>query len=390
MFRSYILSGICAAMALALIGYAIFFSPREKEGEEVEYEVAFNSESIGEKIIGKRVEEIAEAYLPPKEVSRKRRNTFQATYENVRIYTPGENTVVRSMTVDFADSLATAVQLGESSASFDAKILNTLPFLFKCIDAEIATREVTVHKGTATGFTKFLILVFGLLLLAVISFAGSFIVWPLLLVMLDRSKAIFAFFAGAVLIVAANWLYFGFLAYSQGGIKGFLIVGGIFAVIMIWKVFKEAFIEADDYSHLHAPSAPTQPSGPYVTSQLAMNHMRNLAMIIRIQSSAGVPPSQKRAEALVNVCQRLNLSSENFQYCLNNPQAGEIVVPSQAIREQFVKDIVNIVAADNPIPKESAAIGSMYASRLGVERDDYLRMIDEEGRRRLGTSPTIV
>ena len=91
-----IYSGIAALLVAGLV-----YGASDKKGETLKYSVVFNSGSIESKIVGKHYNEITKRYLPPTEVTQgRKRGTFTAKYDRLRVFTKGDSHVINGMTVN--------------------------------------------------------------------------------------------------------------------------------------------------------------------------------------------------------------------------------------------------------------------------------------------------
>ena len=295
MYKNYILPVICFVLTLGMMVFTYFYDAKEKTGDKVEYKLVFNSATVESKIVGKSHKEITAQYLPEKEILKKgRKGTFTASYDGLRIFTQGDRREIRSMEVDFKDSVAVALRLGEprEKTTWSAKVLNLNPLMFKLIDAEFSTRTITASNGKAKGWQVPLLLVLALVFVVLGGVGGFNLVWPLLTFLCRKLGFWVATVMGLFIILAASWLWWPLLAYTSTNIGSFLVIGVPFTLYAIIKLF------AREPEEEWAPAPVAAPKNDYsddsnesdlpdwghyleeIPHVIAINHLKNLWYLV--------------------------------------------------------------------------------------------------------------
>lgn len=242
-----VISIIACVLTAALLAFTLVYDAKDKTAEKVDYSVVFNAATIESKLVGKHYNEITRRYLPAAETTRgKKRGSFQARYKDIKVFTRGDAHIIYGMTVSFRDSVATALTLDEPSAKkrLDARVLNLNPLAFKLIDAEIGTRDLTPDRGSAKGWGIPLLLLLALVVFALWGVGWFFLVWPLVMLCTFHIKIPWGSILSVALMAAAAWVWFPFLAYSQGHVGLYLLVGipaFLFIVYRIWPEYDDTF-----------------------------------------------------------------------------------------------------------------------------------------------------
>ncbi len=386
MYKSYILSIVGFLAGIAAVVYLASFYQKDRPDEDYEISFVFNKATIGSKLAGKTYDQVAQEFLPATEVLEKNARklnsgNFSARYDKVKVFSKGSKDVIRSMTLEYKDSVVVKIALGEPTPSKDAKWVNLSPLSYKMMDWGWGTRDRELKdKDSARGWQ---IPVF-LLLLLILVLLPFFFLWPLGVWLVKKMEGLGVVIYVAVLLVAL-WLFDGFIAYSNGSTVLFLVLQAVALAITIRSMGKANKPQWEPtFSESGTSSAPRS-SSSICTKQEYVGHLCNLAYLMACVGLDGKqdPQSEKRARVVVDTMSQygVHLTTDEFQYCMEHPRdTDNVSVPSNpAIRAEFVQDFFRFLASDETIPITSVklAIVTIYAKKLGepMELTDAMKRI---------------
>lgn len=385
MYKNYILPCIFCALTVVLVFASHIYSKKEKTGDELEYKVVFNSATIEQKIVGKHYTEIAKRYLPASEITKKKRKgTFTAAYKGVTVFTPGDSHVSYGMAVQFKDSVATAITLDEprSKASGSAKILNLNPHVYKLINAEFCTRDVTAMKGRAKGWQIPFLLLLGILLILFVGTGGFLLVWPLVTLCSKRLPLMAGFFVGLVLIIIANWFWYPFVAYSQGNIGLYMIPGVAFILYAVYQLMQPL---EDEYDAFHEPSGSgssyqgsTERYPIAMTHEIAVNHFNHVMYL----GWCVCNEAHERIPMLNDIGHNLGIYTEEWSRIMRKVEKEgvdpTIIIPShEGLCDEFVRDYIYVLLSYLPVNVQAVHMAMAWAKDLGVNPEVFLGYLEE-------------
>ena len=386
--------GACV-LTIAVLVAGLVYGASDKKGETLKYSVVFNSGSIESKIVGKHYNEITKRYLPPTEVTQgRKRGTFTAKYDRLRVFTKGDSHVINGMTVNFKDSVATALTLDSPSekSTMDAKVINLNPLTFSLIDAEIGTREVT-SDDRAKLWEIPLLLVILLVFAAVMGAGWIFLVSPL--VVLCRRLGAFGKVLSIIVLAAAAWMWYPFVAYCQDAVGLYLVVG-ILALVFLPRLL------SDRDKPVSAKPRPASSSGSPdsyggVTYDKRYRHLENLVKLVFFISIPWEDFMADYRPLLRTIAGRLGVSSNELERMIgrcspsdpDDPESRsihiEVVVPWGYLKKEYAEDFVRIIACRDTMLTPSA-IDFLFdvMDSYGLSRSDFLARVNEIGRREFG------
>ena len=401
MYKNYILPVICFVLTLGMMVFTYFYDAKGKTGDKVEYKLVFNSATVESKIVGKSHKEITAQYLPEKEILKKgRKGTFTASYDGLRIFTQGDRREIRSMEVDFKDSVAVALRLGEprEKTTWSAKVLNLNPLMFKLIDAEFATRTITASNGKAKGWQVPLLLVLALVFVVLGGVGGFNLVWPLLTFLCRKLGFWVATVMGLFIILAASWLWWPLLAYTSTNIGSFLVIGVPFTLYAIIKLFAR---EPEEPEEEWAPAPVAAPKNDYsddsnesdlpdwghyleeIPHVIAINHLKNLWYLVCMGNF-----ENERCDLHAEYADEMpSISGEEYRTTLieDNSYEPYVMVPaSQSLRQRFVEDYCCMLVCHTPVKFSLVNIAGDMALRLGYSSEHFAAILKEVAKDRYG------
>lgn len=401
MYKNYILPVICFVLTLGMMVFTYFYDAKEKTGDKVEYKLVFNSATVESKIVGKSHKEITAQYLPEKEILKKgRKGTFTASYDGLRIFTQGDRREIRSMEVDFKDSVAVALRLGEprEKTTWSATVLNLNPLMFKLIDAEFATRTITASNGKAKGWQVPLLLVLALVFVVLGGVGGFFLVWPLVTFLCRKLGFWVATVMGLLIILAVSWLWWPLLAYTSTNIGSFLVIGVPFTLYAIIKLFAREPEEPEeewepapvvapkiDYSN-DSNESDLPDWGHYleeIPHVIAINHLKNLWYLVCMGDF-----ENERCDLHAEYADEMpSISGEEYRTTLieDNSYEPYVMVPaSQSLRQRFVEDYCCMLVCHAPVKFSLVNIAGDMALRLGYSAERFAAILKEVAKDRYG------
>lgn len=391
MYKNYILPVICFVLTLGMMVFTYFYDAKEKTGDKVEYKLVFNSATVESKIVGKSHKEITAQYLPEKEILKKgRKGTFTASYDGLRIFTQGDRREIRSMEVDFKDSVAVALRLAEprEKTTWSAKVLNLNPLMFKLIDAEFATRTITASNGKAKGWQVPLLLVLALVFVVLGGVGGFNLVWPLLTFLCRKLGFWVATVMGLFIILAASWLWWPLLAYTSTNIGSFLVIGVPFTLYAIIKLFAR---EPEEPEEEWAPAPVVAPAvdnasdsndadypdwGHYleeIPHDIAINHLKNLWYLVWMGDF-----EEEMFDLHSALAYEMNIRGEKYRATLidGNTYEPYVMVPaSDNLRKRFAEDYCSMLACHVPVKYSLVSKAAKMALKLGYSGDRFVELL---------------
>ena len=387
MYRNYLVPIIFCVLTLGVVGFFTFYVETPDPERETEYDVVFNSATLEQKIIGLSYDEIVSRYEPAEKITGKQKSGyFSAHFDDLRIYTRGEDHIVRGMTVQFKKGAAVSVKLDkpDEKESMGAYLLNHNPLVWPMIDAEIGTRDVTVHKGSAEGILKYLLLIAGILYILLTGAGGFFIIWPLLTLIVKKIGGWGARVLGLALVLAISWLWFPFVAYSMDNIGLFMGVGGFVELIGLIGLLTGTRKHVPVYSgsssssssSSYSPPSPSAYWGRYqirVPRELAMNHVELLWYLLIAD-----PDTDTAWNLHTDISNQLHISDDDYGVAIQKSTPDDytpsVMKPVYDVhRREFVKDYCRIILDGKTMLKASVLYkAAELAVALGVEMQDFL------------------
>ena len=375
MFKSYVLSIV--GMLLGVGALVFIYIYRDKlEPENAKYNCVFNSATLESKIIGLKLDDVSEKYLAPASVKTVKKKggkkDILAHYEDVKIFTRGEKTVVREMDVTYQDSVATAITLGEPHATKDASIANFSPLAFTLIDAEIFTRsKETVNTEKAQKWQAVLLILW-LIVMANLPF---FLTWPLATWAAKKLDTPWGALLMIPLWLVLYWIYFGIASYAIGTAMLFVVLGIIWLLIAM-RAFSKATHPVPEptfsptYQSGRSNTASRNTINPTRRQQDYYCHIQNLAMISAAASFAK-NESETRYQFIVDIAMREELELERFKQAINSPTIKACQPSNPALRQEFIDNIAKILLCDTTFSTIQLGIAKTLTMGLGVSDDDF-------------------
>lgn len=367
MYKNYILPISACILTIVLMAGSIIYSGRNKSGDNLKYNVAFSAATVEQKIVGRHYTEIAQRYLPPAEITgKKRRGTFNAKYDGVRIFTPGDSHVIYNMTVAFKDSTAVALTLGEPSKkeNFNAKVLNWNPLVFKLIDAEFGTRDISEKKGKANGLEIVLLLLLFVGIVILFGAGSFFIVWPLITLLAKNCNNLVSLVAATALLVAAGYFWFPFIAYVQGSVGLFLTAG---VIIQLYALLR-----------LKGHVNEALPCEYKVSHQSVINHLELLVMVAMYGEQYSGKRKSKIDKIRVKggVSRREMAGVEQRAKIMLEDSSFNVDVPTDInTKKAFVINFAELLLCQIPI-KHTLLNAAMHVTRsLDYNYDSFLNLL---------------
>ena len=393
MYKSYILSIVGFLAGIAAVVYLASFYQKDRPDEDYEISCVFNKATIGTKLAGKTYDQVAQEFLPATEVLEKNvrklnSGNFSARYDKVKIFSKGSKDVIRSMTLEYKDSVVAKIALGEPTPSKDAKWVNLSPLSYKMMDWGWGTRDRELKdKDSARGWQIPLFL----LLLLILVLLPFFFLWPLGVWLVKKMEGL-----GVVIYVAALllvlWLFDGFIAYSNGSTIVFVVVQAV-ALLITLNSMSKAIRGASAPTYSQSGMSGSSSNGRCSKSEY-IGHLCNLAFLMASYGPDNKqdPASEKRARVVVDSMSRygIKLSTDEFQSCMSHPHdTNNVSVPSNpAIRAEFVEDFFRLLASDETIPITAIklAVVKIFADKLGesMELPDIMKRVVEVAKNEFG------
>jgi hypothetical protein len=385
MYKNYIVPIIFCLLTLGVVGFFTFYAEKPDAERKTEYDVVFNSATLEQKIVGLTYDEIAGRYAPAEKISGKKSSGyFSAHYNDLRIYTKGENHISRGMTVQFKKGTAASVKpdKADEKESLSAEVINLNNLTWHLIDAEIGTRDVTVLKGGAEGALKYLVIIAGILFILLVGAGGFFIIWPLLTLIVKKIGGWGARVLGLALVLGISWLWFPFIAYSMDniglylGVGGFVKLIGLIGLLTVTRRHVPVYSGSSSSSSSYSPPTPSAYWGRYqirVPRELAMNHVEILWYLLIAD-----PDTDTAWDLHTRIANDLHVSDDDYGIAIQrstpDSYTPSVVVPAYAVhKREFVKDSRHIVLDGKTMLKSSVLYtAARLAVTMGIEMQDFL------------------
>ena len=392
MNKDYILPLIGSIVTIALVVFSTVYYSKDKDGEKVKYTVVFNSATIESKIVGRHFNEISGRYLPPSEVKgTRKRGKFEADYSGIKVFTKGDAHIIYGMTVSFKDSVATSLTLKEPSSKtrMDARIVNLNPLAFKMIDAEIGTRDVTPDRGSAKGWEIPLLLLLGLLIFILMGTAWLIVLIPLLMYFMREIEQPLNWIASFILPAIFAWLWFPFLAYSQGNALLYAIIG-IPAFLVIFFILDR---RDTSFDHIGPRTSP-----PTAQENNRLHHLESLVKIIYYYNDRSDDFIGDYMPVLRSIAERIGISHtqlddivaslERLRKTDPNPDTFgnahvEVVIPADSLsKKQYADDYARILACHctSVTPSAITFLLDIMSDFGGEYKENFIARADEIAR----------
>ena len=378
MFKSYIVSIIGFLLGVGAIIYAGIYT-NYFEPDNVKQTYVFNAKTIELKLIGKTSEEIAENYLPPVSVKKLKGQGNQiAHYEDIKIFTRHEKTVVESMDITFKKNVAESIKYGEAHKNRDASFANASPLAFWLMDKELFTKGKEVIESEQAEKWQIPLL---LLLLVFLVNLPFLLTWPLATLMAKKMDDV-AFFLIAPLWLLLYWIYLGIAAYAIGTAMVFLILGGIWLLIAM-----RAFYRAVDtpvysgstggYSGSSYGSGSSSSSGSSyqppkqpITETVEVRHFENLSALFTIAQMDKLP-QDKIMQTISDIGLREKIDMDAFKYAVAHPSLEIPLGVTGSRKMQFVDDIAQVITCQTTISDKFLSVGLSFAEKYGLDTDQF-------------------
>ena len=213
-----------------------------------------------------------------------------ARYENIKIFTRGEKTIIEGMDITYRNGVAASIKYDEPRKNKDAIFANYSPLAFFFMDKEFLAKDQEVVNTKKAEKWQIPLLILLLVFLVNIPFLLS---WPLATLMAKKIGGGVSVFLALVLWLALYWMYLGIAAYAIGTAMIFLILGGIWILIAL-GAFARAVrpvytapsgYDPSDYDTSSSSSGPAssyQPPLQPKTDSPAVQHLQNLAALLSL------------------------------------------------------------------------------------------------------------
>ena len=380
MFKSYIVSIIGFLLGVGAIVYAGIYT-NYVEPDNVRQTCVFSSKTINQKLIGKTPEEISEKYLAPVSTKKLKGKGNQIShYENVRIFTRHEKTVVETLDITFQNGVAESLKYGEPRKNKDASFANASPLAFWLMDKEIFTKGSEVIKAEQAEKWQIPLL---LLLLVFLVNLPFLLTWPLATLMAKKMDDA-AFFLIAPLWLLLYWIYLGIAAYAIGTAMVFLVLGGIWLLIAMRAFYRavDTPVYSGSTGGYSGSSSGSGSSSSYV-SQDVRNHLGNLWILVQLCSLADIDP-QKRMEFLAKIATRERAATPNFKEILSNAKMSDPKPVSNARKEEFLDDLAGILLCDTTFSDVQSGYAFTVSEVYGEEIEKFTGRMITYARTELG------
>ena len=387
MYKSYILSITGCLLTIAVVAFFACFKDQGHPAEDYQYSCVFNQASMDGKLMGKSYDYVTEHYLPAKEIKGKKKKAgqFQAVYENIKVFSKGSRDVVRDMTLDYQDSVVVKIALGEAKPSKDARWLNLSPLSFQFMDWEVLTQQKNLKEKGKNKWWQLPILLVVFLML--VNFP-LLVLWPVGVLIIKKWGNGIAIAGVLLLNVFALWLFDGIAAYADGSVGLFLFCQAITLIIMYRSMKKALPVHACASSSYS--SRPTVSPKPYKSAPVSptpaqkrlMTHISNLSWLMTAKNdkSEGAR-TQKRIEAIEAVNNRYPglLTRGQFEKALSSPSLDYIVPNDEAIKKEYAKDFLRLLACDTSVPITfyQALMAMQFMREMGDESVPDLTTLDK-------------
>ena len=371
MFKSYILSIIGLLLGVGALAF-VFVYQKGLEPENTKYNCAFNAASIEGKIIGNKLDDLSAKYLPPVSVKKKAgKGNLVAHYEDIKIFTRGEKTIIREMDVTYKDSVATEIAYGEPHKAMDARIVNASPLSFILMDLEIFTRDkesVTTQKAKSG---EVVLLLLWLVLMANLPFL---LTWPLATFVAKKVEYPMSAVIMLPLWLVLYWIFYGIAAYAIGTAMLLIVLGAIWLLIAL-KTFHRAIApepepEPYDYQEPSNPGSDYNRNADPARVQDYVYHVQNLAVVVTMASYAK-NVSEARAEFLTKIAMREGIGIDLFNKALSSPTLNIHQPQDPSLKEEFIDNFAKILLCDSSFSTVQLGAAMTLAKGFGITEDDF-------------------
>ena len=379
MFKSYIVSFIGFLLGVGVIIYAQLYT-KAYSNEDLKQGYSFNAASIEQKLLGKTLEEVSEQYLAPESLKKQKgKGNMIARYENIKIFTRGEKTIINGMDITYKNGVAASIKYDEPRKSKDAIFANYSPLAFFFMDKEFLTKDQEVINTKKAEKWQIPLLILLLVFLVNIPFLLS---WPLATLMAKKIGGGVSVFLALVLWLALYWIYLGIAAYAIGTAMIFLILGGVWILIALGAFARAARpvysapsgYDSSGYDTSSPSSGPApsyQPPLKPKTDDPAVQHLQNLAALLSL-SYAGKLPVDAKTDIIGDIATREQVDIESFKYAMNNISLDAPKHVSGQRKMQFIDDIATIVACETSFSNSFLGAAIIIAEHYGLESNQFL------------------
>lgn len=379
MFKSYIVSIIGFLLGVGVIVYAQLYT-KAYSNEDLKQGYSFNAASIEQKLLGKTLEEVSEQYLAPESLKKQKgKGNMIARYENIKIFTRGEKTIIEGMDITYKNGVAASIKYDEPRKNKDAIFANYSPLAFFFMDKEFLTKDQEVINTKKAEKWQVPLLILLLVFLVNIPFLLS---WPLATLMAKKIGGGVSVFLVLVLWLALYWIYLGIAAYAIGTAMIFLILGGVWILIALGafsRATRPVYSAPSGYdssgydtsSPSSGPASSYQPPLKPKTDDPAVQHLQNLAALLSF-SYAGKLPVDTKTDIISDIATREQVDIESFKYAMNNISLDAPKHVSGQRKMQFIDDIATIVACETSFSNPFLGGAVMIAEHYGLESNQFL------------------
>ena len=361
MFKSYLASIVGFLLAAGTIVYAGLYTRFADQGN-VRDTYVFNSKSIEQKLAGKTIEEITELYLPPVSVkTMKGKGNMVARYEDIKIFTRGEKSIVKGMTVTYKNGKADSFQYDEPTKDRDAGLANASPLAFFLMDKEILTKHQEPINSVKAEKWQIPIM---LLLLVILANLPFFLTWPLSTMMAKKMDGNLAIIMVPLMWLLLYWIYLGIAAYAIGTAMIVVVLGAMWLLIAFVALTRtlvrpvRARTPKPSYEESYPPSAPRQkqaraPQPPRKPQRdprkdEAVEHLRNVAAFLSLAQQNKMPVENINV-LISDIATRENVDIESFKYAMANPSLEVGKHLSASRKQQFIDDLIELLVCEQTI-----------------------------------------
>lgn len=384
MFKSYIVSIIGFLLGVGVFVFAQLYT-KAYSNEDLKQGYSFNAATIEQKLLGKTLEEVSERYLAPESLKKQKgKGNMIARYENIKIFTRGEKTIINGMDITYKNGVAASIKYDEPRKNKDAIFANYSPLAFFFMDKEFLTKDQEVINTKKAEKWQIPLLILFLVFLVNIPFLLS---WPLATLMAKKIGGGVSVFLALVLWLALYWIYLGIAAYAIGTAMLFLILGGIWILIALGAFaravrpvysapsgYGPSSYDPSDYDTSSSSSGPApsyQPPLKPKTDDPAVQHLQNLGALLSL-SYAGKLPVDAKTNVIGDIATREQVDIESFKYAMNNITLEAPKHVSGQRKMQFIDDIATIVACETSFSNPFLGAAVMIAEHYGLDSNQFL------------------
>ncbi|MBQ9410000.1 MAG: hypothetical protein IJU21_00145 [Bacteroidales bacterium] len=371
MFKSYILSFLGMLLGVGALVF-IYIYRNGLEPENTKYSCAFNSATVESKIIGLKLDDVSEKYLAPISVKKKAgKGNMVAHYEDVKILTRGEKTIVWDMDVTYKDSVATAITLGEPHTNMDARFANASPFSFTLMNLELFTRSKESVNTQKAKPWQVILMVIWLVLMANLPFL---LTWPLATLAAKKIEAPWSALVVIPMWLVLYWIYYGIAAYAIGTAMLLLVLGVMWLLIAL-RAFHKA-IRPEPEPQPYQPEDSSNPGSDYNNNadsarfQDYVYHVQNLAVIVTMASYAK-NVSEERAKFLTNIAMKEGIGIDLFNKALSSPTMVIHQPSDPSLKDVFIDNFAKILLCDSSFSTVQLGAAITMAEGFGLTDDEF-------------------